>query len=310
MNNKPTLTGANIMFFVFTVIFLAYQVILSVLLGPSINDHIYVVIIANEVLIAASALIYSIAKKLNLKETFRLNKLGIVPALLIIAMSFPAIYTAGMFNSLILYPLQSIGDVPAQNIPTPGNLPQFIAGIAVVAVLPGICEEIMHRGILLKAYERRGSYKAVVFTAILFGLFHFDVTNLLGPVFLGLIIGYYVVRTNSIFAGMLAHFLNNALAMTLRFLLREPARKTLEISRMEFTASIAMGIGGLLVISVLMYVFTIVTSGKSVIMPRISGIRQDIRAVFTHWPIVLVILLYVFTIVVFILSIVFQKYGA
>lgn len=304
MNNKPTLTGANIMFFIFTVIFLAYQLMLGMLLGSSINEYIYAIIIINEVLIASSVLIYSFLKKLNIKETFRLNKLGIVPALLIIAMSLPATYAAGMFNSLLIYPLQFIGDIPAQNIPTPGNLPQLLAGIAIIAVLPGVCEEIMHRGLLLKAYEKRGTYKAVIFSAIFFGLFHFDVTNLLGPVFLGLIIGYYVVRTNSIFAGMLAHFMNNAIAVTLRFLIREPARETLELSRMEFIASLTMGIGSLFVISILMYVFTIVTKGKSVIVPRISGARQDIKAVFTHWPIILVILLYVFTIIIFILSII------
>jgi membrane protease YdiL (CAAX protease family) len=304
MNNKLTLTGANTMFFVFTAIFLTYQIMLGMLLGSRLNEYIYAIIIINEVLIASSVLIYSFVKKLNFKETFRLNKLGIVPALLIIAMSLPATYAAGMFNSLLIYPLQFIGEIPAQNIPTPGSLPQLMAGIAVIGVLPGVCEEIMHRGLLLKAYEKRGTYKAVIFTSIFFGLFHFDVTNLLGPVFLGLIIGYYVVRTNSIFAGMLAHFMNNTIAVTLRFLIREPAKETLELSRMEFMASIAMGIGSLCVISVLMYVFTIVTKGKSVIMPRISGAKQDIKAVFTHWPIILVILFYIFTIVIFVLSII------
>lgn len=311
MNNKPTLTGVNIMFFIFTVIFLTYQVMLGMLLGPSLNDYVFIIIIINEVLIVSSILIYSLVKKLNIRETFRLNKLGIVPALLIIAMSLPATYAAGMFNSLLIYPLQFIGDIPAQNVPTPGNLPQLLAGIAIIAVLPGVCEEIMHRGLLLKAYEKRGSYKAVVFVAIFFGLFHFDITNLLGPVFLGLIIGYYVVRTNSIFAGMLAHFMNNAIAVTLRFLIREPARETLELSGSEFLASLAMGIGSLCVISVLMYVFSIVTKGKSVIVPRISGARQDIKAVFTHWPIILIILFYVFTIVILILSIILSNmYGA
>ena len=65
-----------------------------------------------------------------------------------------------------------------------------------------VCEELMHRGFLLTAYERRGSYRAVVIIAILFGLFHFDIMNLAGPIFLGLIIGYYVIRTGSIFAGI------------------------------------------------------------------------------------------------------------
>ncbi|MGI6669671.1 MAG: CPBP family intramembrane glutamic endopeptidase [Acetivibrionales bacterium] len=311
MNNKPTLTGANKMFFVFTAIFLAYQLILGMLLGSSLNEHIYIIIIANEVLIALSVLVYSIAKKLNLKETFRLNKLGIVPALLIIAASLPATYAAGMFNSLLIYLLQFIGDIPVQSIPTPDSLQQLMAGIVVIGVMPAVCEEIMHRGLMLKAYERRGSYKAIVFTAILFGLFHFDITNLLGPIFLGLIIGYYVVRTNSIFAGMLAHFMNNAIAVVLRFLTRRYVKETVDLSGAEFKASIILGLGSLFVVLVLMYAFTIVTRGKSAVNPRISGIRQDIRAVFTHWPIVLVILLYIFTVILFVLSIAAKKiYGA
>ena len=76
----------------------------------------------------------------------------------------------------------------------------------------------MHRGFLLTAYERRGSYRAVVIVAILFGLFHFDIMNLLGPIFLGAVFGYYVIRTDSIFAGILAHFLNNAIVVVIQYL--------------------------------------------------------------------------------------------
>lgn len=307
MNNKPTLTGVNIMFFVFTIIFLGYQIIFGMILGSSLDEHIYTVIFLNEVLVASSVLIYSIAKKFNLKETFRLNKLEILPALLIIAMSLPATFAAGMFNTLLNYLLQFIGDVPVQSIPTPSSLPEFLLSTLIIAVLPGVCEELMHRGLLLKAYERRGSYKAIVFSAIFFGLFHFDLTNLLGPVFLGLIIGYYVVRTNSIFAGMLAHFMNNVIAITVHYLAREPARNPLYISRGELLEVVALGIGSLLIISVLMYAFTLLTRGKSTIIPPISRASQDIKAIFTHWPVLLVFLLYITTIAIFILVIVAVK---
>jgi membrane protease YdiL (CAAX protease family) len=310
MNKKITLTGANIVFFIFTAVFMVYQIVLAVLLGQRMNDYIYAVILVNEfVMILGPVLIYCFVKKINIKEAFRFNKPGLLPMLLVLLISVPAYFVASMLNNVLAYFLQFIGDLPVQPIPVPKNLPELVVGILIIGASPGICEEIMHRGFMLRAYEKRGSYKAVIFVAILFGIFHFDITNFFGPVFLGLIIGYYVIRTNSIFAGMLAHFLNNAIAEVLQYFTGQGVQPDkLTISWPELLEVLLLGFAGLILTAVLLIVFKKVTDGKSQIIPPISKISRDITAIFTHWPVILVVVVYILMMLLYFMVIVATKY--
>ena len=310
MNRKITLTGANIVFLVFTLAFIAYQLVGTVLFGVEVfTDNIYLMLLVNElILILGPVLIYAAIKKVNLKETFRFNKPGVLPVVLIIVISFFAYLVAAMLNNTLAYFLQFIGNIPTQSIPIPGNTGELLLGLLMIAVLPGVCEEMLHRGLLLRAYEKRGSYKAVVITSIFFGLFHFDLTNLLGPIFLGLIIGYYVIRTNSIFAGMLAHFLNNAIAELSQYFLGDKTQpKYVTVSSEELIQLLILGFAGLVVVGLLLYAFKRVTEGRAVIIPPISSVWKDFKSVFSHWPIIIIVILYFLMQIIFLLSIVMLK---
>lgn len=309
MNRKITLTGANILFFIFAIVFIAYQLVLGVVLGQRLNDHIYEIILVNEfIMILIPVLLYCFIKKINIKEAFRFNKPGFLPMLLVAAISVPAYFVAAMLNNVLLYFLQFIGDLPAQPIPVPKDLPGLGIGLLIIAVSPAICEEFMHRGLLLRAYEKRGSYKAVIFVSILFGIFHFDITNFLGPVFLGLLIGYYVIRTNSIFAGMLAHFLNNAIAEVTQYLWGSGVQSDkLTVSWPELQQLLLMGLLGLILAAGLLFLFKRITEGKAEIIPPIARVRSDIKAVFTHWPIIIVVVIYILMALITILGAVLMK---
>ncbi|HOQ07145.1 MAG TPA: hypothetical protein PLP87_04950, partial [Clostridiales bacterium] len=63
MKNKLTLTGANVLLFIFTVVLLAYQFIASFILGEAISGYMYAIVIINQLLIVSSAVVYCIVKK-------------------------------------------------------------------------------------------------------------------------------------------------------------------------------------------------------------------------------------------------------
>ena len=311
MRSKITVTGANIVFFIFAVLFLLSQFILTIFISTSViingpeyannflQENIYPITFINEYLfILTPVIIYALIKKLNFKEVFRLKSPGLIPAFLIILMSVPAYFVALSLNSIVIYLLQFIGPIPAQPIPVPRNLQELVIGIFFIAVTPGICEEMLHRGLLLKAYEKRGTIKALIITSIFFGIFHFDINNLLGPIFLGLLIGYYVIRTNSIFAGMIAHFLNNAFAEIMQyFYARDLQIETVRISGLDLLSAITYGIIGFLVLSVFIVLFRKVTEKRCSYMPPISSIKEDVISVISHWPIIIIVLLYVVMVV-------------
>ncbi|HOA55277.1 MAG: type II CAAX endopeptidase family protein [Acetivibrionales bacterium] len=294
MKNKLTLTGANKLFFAFTVVFLAYQFIAAFFLGEVLYDNIYTIIIINEVLVASFVLIYCFARKIDIRETFRIKKLGLAPALFITLLSVPLFLAATMLNNFVVYGLQFIADLPPQSLPVPKTPGELAVAVLITGVMPGVCEELMHRGFLLTAYERRGSYRAVVIVAILFGLFHFDIMNLLGPIFLGAVFGYYVIRTDSIFAGILAHFLNNAIVVVIQYLWGDPSSvESLSLSWQELLGIITIGVPALAVAAVLLFLFKQITEGKTRIVQPVSRPGKDVKTVLSHWPIAAVMVLYI-----------------
>ncbi len=84
----------------------------------------------------------------------------------------------------------------------------------LVAVLPGICEEITFRGVLLHALRQRLRPVALcLVVGVIFGLFHIDLIRLLPTALLGTAMAALTLVTGSIFPAMLWHALNNACAI-------------------------------------------------------------------------------------------------
>lgn len=95
----------------------------------------------------------------------------------------------------------------------------FATGILVAAVGPGICEEAMFRGAIQGLLERKGKWFAVVMTAALFGLLHVMLGLAIPAALMGFFYGWVVMRTGSIVPAMLAHFANNAAALSFLYFL-------------------------------------------------------------------------------------------
>lgn len=92
---------------------------------------------------------------------------------------------------------------------TPRSFPVLLFAIAVS---PAICEEVLFRGAILSGLRTRLSgAMSVVVVGLLFGLFHLSVHKVVPTGLLGVAIAYVVLRSGSIYAGMLYHFLHNGL---------------------------------------------------------------------------------------------------
>lgn len=87
--------------------------------------------------------------------------------------------------------------------------------VALLALLPAVCEELFFRGALLPLVRRAtGSWHvAVIVSALVFSLAHFDATAFLARAVLGCLLGVVFVQTRSLLASMLLHFCNNLLVV-------------------------------------------------------------------------------------------------
>jgi len=313
MKGKSTVTGANKLLFMFTLLFMAFQFILlflTMFYGQNfIENNVYNIILMTQYgLILVPVLFYILANRLDIKSVLRINRIKIGHAGLIAIMSVPAYFAAVMLNTVLLFFLQYIGEIPNQQIPVPQNVSELVIGLLIIGLTPAICEEMLHRGVMLSAYENRGSLKAVVITAIFFGVFHFDISNFLGPVFLGLLIGYYVIRTNSIFAGILAHFLNNTISEFLQFFFRDigkPDRIT--ISAEELLVTLLYGGLSLFFLFGFIKLFKRATNRTAIVKPAISSTNKDIKSVLSHWPVIIILFIYVFMTGMYFLTLIFSN---
>lgn len=158
-------------------------------------------------------LILRISKN-DLKTTLKINYTNPLNFLIVIFAAIPLLLLAGILGQIInlIFPIsESYISVLQDLIKVQNNGLWFT--VFVVGVLPGICEEVMFRGFILNALKKKGVWYSIIFTAILFGVFHLDPFRLLPASLLGIWLGYLAVKTNSLFVPILAHFAHNTLSI-------------------------------------------------------------------------------------------------
>ncbi len=82
----------------------------------------------------------------------------------------------------------------------------------LVAVAPGLCEEMLFRGAIL-GLLRKSLHPAfaIVLTAVAFGLFHLSLYRIVPTALLGLLFGFARVRSGSLVVPIVMHMMNNGL---------------------------------------------------------------------------------------------------
>ncbi len=93
----------------------------------------------------------------------------------------------------------------------------LIVNLLLTAVLPGICEEVAHRGLLLNGLSPLGGKKAIIISAFLFGLLHLNIEQFFYATLIGLLIGFIALRCESIYPAMIIHFMNNAISVIMGY---------------------------------------------------------------------------------------------
>jgi len=88
----------------------------------------------------------------------------------------------------------------------------LLGNIFIVAVLPAIGEELLFRGILQKLIKKMigNGHAAIWITAILFSALHLQFFGFLPRMLLGVLFGYLLEWTGTLWLPILAHFINNA----------------------------------------------------------------------------------------------------
>ncbi|MCX6189361.1 MAG: CPBP family intramembrane metalloprotease [Bacteroidetes bacterium] len=93
------------------------------------------------------------------------------------------------------------------------SLMHFLANILVVGVVAAFSEELMFRGLLQPLFKNwtKNIHLGILISAALFSAIHFDVSNFIPRMAIGVAFGYLFYWSGSLWITILAHFLNNSI---------------------------------------------------------------------------------------------------
>lgn len=134
-------------------------------------------------------------------------------ALLLILMGFGGCLIANYITAFLRLLAEGVGiysDYTA--LEEPSSLLDVIIIFIGSAIVPPLFEEFALRGVLMQNLRKYGDAFAIIASAFVFGLFHGNAVQMPFAFLCGLIIGYAVVATESLWTGIIIHGLINAMS--------------------------------------------------------------------------------------------------
>lgn len=174
-------------------------------------------ILAAQSLIVIPGIIYMIATKQNAKKLLKLNGFHIGSAFLVIILAFCSMPVVTLINAISMVFFKNPTAATITDVASMG----LLYGLGLLALLPATVEEFTFRGILMGTYRDEGKrpFRAIIFSAIAFGLMHGNFNQMSYALVLGILLGIVVELTDSIFSAVLIHFCINGWSVTVSWAL-------------------------------------------------------------------------------------------
>ncbi len=95
----------------------------------------------------------------------------------------------------------------------------FMLNFLTIAAVPAICEEWIFRGTLQRLFtEKLNIHLAVFIASLFFSFIHFEFSGFLPRLILGLLLGYVYYYTQSLWASIYVHLVNNGAQVIIMYL--------------------------------------------------------------------------------------------
>lgn len=167
-----------------------------------------------QVMIICLPLLFAYYIKTDFKKTFSLQKVNLKQILGGILIWMGGFVLINLITQITLYLFpqnMEVAEALTDAIIIKDNL---VLNLAIVALMPAICEEIFFRGFIFTSFKGKSSSKiAIITSGILFGFMHMDFLRIIPTSILGIIFAYTVYKSESIFIAMILHFINNSIAV-------------------------------------------------------------------------------------------------
>lgn len=216
MQRDKNIFNTNLIYFILITLFCCVRILWATnamsFLGDS-GDYVFTIVVQIFIMFLLPLVMFTKMKKQKYRTTFKdfsfkkINSksffLSIFIGILVFVLNIFVASFFGFILSMFGYsPIYSTRIIDSSWI-------TFLLEVVFVAVLPGFCEEFAHRGMLLKGYYSLGFKRAIIYSSILFGLMHLNVSQFFYATVIGLVLASITLLTGSIFPAMIIHFINN-----------------------------------------------------------------------------------------------------
>lgn len=149
--------------------------------------------------------------KIKLKELF-IGKENVVSYSTRGSLACIGFGSIGLLFSLLVVKFFNLFNLNATmpDISMPSEPLLIVINLSYICIIGPILEEILFRGFILKATRSFGTSFAIIFSSILFGIFHGNLLQLVPATLMGAVLAYVTVKSNSIIPAIIAHICNNS----------------------------------------------------------------------------------------------------
>lgn len=168
------------------------------------------------VMLGIPTLMYSLFVSKSIKKTFvdfGFKKISLTILLCSVGLGFTLFFINGYVADIFYTILTFLGyDSSIGLAMSVGS--DFFKDMLLTALIPGICEEVLHRGMYLRGCAKQGYTRyGLIFSSILFGLTHLNIQQFFYASIIGLLMGIIVIITDSILPSIIIHIMNNGLSI-------------------------------------------------------------------------------------------------
>ncbi len=161
---------------------------------------------------------FNYKRRINFVTATKLNKKPNAWAFAVaICLGFAFMWFSSPLMTLFEEGLTAIGFNIDSNLGFPlTNAGNIIFAIIGLGIIPAFIEEFIFRGAILQGLRKHGDWFAIIMSALLFMLMHANIQQTIYQFAFGILAGWLVVKTGSIWTSIAIHGLNNIFVIILQ----------------------------------------------------------------------------------------------
>lgn len=203
-------------FYIFSYVFQIILIVVLEVIGKSsvLNDSFFVlalnIVITVIGYIGVGIIIFK-REKTNFSVFFGPPEKGKLLPLVMTGIGF--CYVANVVLILIQNNLSWLGELKGNDIALPDGFLGFIFSVIAVAAFPALVEEFLFRGAIMGSLTKFGKPFAIFTSAVIFGLAHGNLVQIPFAFLVGLVLGFAVYESGSLWTSITIHFINNFISV-------------------------------------------------------------------------------------------------